>query len=177
MFAAQQFSSSPKLAGTPFPNSDQATSAPAAQPSGSSMAPWPDLEDLTTSVSKGKGIVLLHDFHRHTAEAMPQLLLQLKLAGYKIVHMVPKEQLNSIPKYDEMLDHRESLSSRAQQGYAAAPGNVAATHRARTMYMYVPAHRNSTQIKKDQKTPTTGATDTAIAWLWHLREVGADARA
>jgi peptidoglycan/xylan/chitin deacetylase (PgdA/CDA1 family) len=51
---------------------------------------------------RGKGIVLLHDFHRNTAEALPELLRHLKLAGYKIVHMVPKEQLTTVPKYDEL---------------------------------------------------------------------------
>ena len=39
---------------------------------------------------RGRGIVLLHDFHRNTAEAMPQLLRQLKLAGYKICTHGPK---------------------------------------------------------------------------------------
>ena len=40
---------------------------------------------------RGKGIVLLHDFHRNTAAAMPELLRQLKAAGYTIVHFEPRE--------------------------------------------------------------------------------------
>jgi peptidoglycan/xylan/chitin deacetylase (PgdA/CDA1 family) len=87
---------------------------------------------------RGKGVVLLHDFHRNTAEALPELLGQLKLAGYKVVHMVPKVQLTTISKYDEMFDHRENLSSSAEPGSAAAPGHVAATHHRRSMFMYVP---------------------------------------
>jgi peptidoglycan/xylan/chitin deacetylase (PgdA/CDA1 family) len=94
----------------------------------------------------GKGIVLLQDFHRNTAEALPELLRQLKLAGYKIVHMVSKEQLTTVPKYDEMFNHRENISSGV--GPAATPGHDAATHR--SMYMYVPAHKGA---------PTTGTTD------------------
>ncbi|MGA8314959.1 MAG: polysaccharide deacetylase family protein, partial [Bradyrhizobium sp.] len=31
----------------------------------------------------GKGIILLHDFHKHTAEALPELLHRLKAGGYK----------------------------------------------------------------------------------------------
>ena len=40
---------------------------------------------------RGKGIVLLHDFHRNTAAAMPELLRQLKAAGYNIVHFERRE--------------------------------------------------------------------------------------
>jgi hypothetical protein len=75
---------------------------------------------------RGKGIVLLHDFHHNTAEALPELLRQLKLAGYEVVHMVPKEQLTTISKYDEMFDRRGNFSSSAEPGSAASPGHVAA---------------------------------------------------
>ncbi len=37
----------------------------------------------------GKGILLLHDIHERTAEALPNLLNRLNLAGYHIVHVVP----------------------------------------------------------------------------------------
>jgi peptidoglycan/xylan/chitin deacetylase (PgdA/CDA1 family) len=59
----------------------------------------------------GKGIILMHDFKKHTAEAMPELIAQLKAGGYKVVHMVPKGELTTIPKYDEMLTHEDKLSS------------------------------------------------------------------
>ena len=36
----------------------------------------------------GKGIILMHDFKRHTAEALPELIRELKAGGYKVVHMV-----------------------------------------------------------------------------------------
>ena len=47
----------------------------------------------------------MHDFHRNTAEALPELIRQLKAGGYKVVHMVPKAELNTVPKYDEMVRH------------------------------------------------------------------------
>jgi peptidoglycan/xylan/chitin deacetylase (PgdA/CDA1 family) len=59
----------------------------------------------------GKGIVLVHDFKHHTAEALPELLRQLKAGGYKMVHMVPKGEVITVPKYDEMLSHEDKLSS------------------------------------------------------------------
>ena len=40
----------------------------------------------------GKGIVLMHDFQRATAEAAPELLKELKANGYKIVFLKAKEQ-------------------------------------------------------------------------------------
>jgi peptidoglycan/xylan/chitin deacetylase (PgdA/CDA1 family) len=51
----------------------------------------------------GKGIILMHDFQKGTAEAMPQLLAKMKAGGFKIVHMVPKDQLQTLAKYDEMM--------------------------------------------------------------------------
>ena len=53
----------------------------------------------------------MHDFHRHTAEALPELIRQLKAGGYKVVHMVPKGAVSTVPKYDEMLAHEDKLSS------------------------------------------------------------------
>ena len=48
----------------------------------------------------------MHDFHKNTAEALPELLRQLKGSGYKVVHMVSRQSLTTIPKYDEMVIQR-----------------------------------------------------------------------
>ena len=50
-----------------------------------------------------KGIILMHDFQRGTAEALPKLLDTLKAGGYKVVFMKPKTSLASLPQYDEMV--------------------------------------------------------------------------
>jgi peptidoglycan/xylan/chitin deacetylase (PgdA/CDA1 family) len=60
---------------------------------------------------RGKGIILMHDFHRNTAEALPELLRQLKAGGYNVVHMVPNGVLSTLPKYDEMVKPQDKLSS------------------------------------------------------------------
>jgi len=39
--------------------------------------------------AKGKGILLLHDIHERTVDALPGLLRELKARGYRIVHVVP----------------------------------------------------------------------------------------
>ena len=53
----------------------------------------------------------MHDFHKNTAEALPELLHQLKGSGYKAVHMVPRQPLTTLPKYDEMVNQQDKLSS------------------------------------------------------------------
>jgi peptidoglycan/xylan/chitin deacetylase (PgdA/CDA1 family) len=58
----------------------------------------------------GKGIILMHDFRHATAEAMPELLRQLKAAGYKVVHVVPKAPVTTLAKYDDMVRQQDKLS-------------------------------------------------------------------
>jgi peptidoglycan/xylan/chitin deacetylase (PgdA/CDA1 family) len=70
------------------------------------------VKSLMTKLAKnGKGIILMHDFQKGTAEAMPEILKQLKAGGYKIVHMVPKDQLASLPKYDDMVKAKDKFSN------------------------------------------------------------------
>lgn len=57
----------------------------------------------------GKGIVLMHDFQHATAEALPTLLDQLKLNGYKVVHMRAKGTLKPLPQYDELVRKEQKL--------------------------------------------------------------------
>ncbi len=51
----------------------------------------------------GKGIILMHDFQKHTAEALPELLRRLKAGGYKVVKMRAKAPVETLPQYDEAL--------------------------------------------------------------------------
>ncbi len=63
-------------------------------------------EQVTKSVldkldKKGKGIVLLHDFQKHTAAGTLDMLNQLKAKGYKIVHMRAKANVTTLAEFDE----------------------------------------------------------------------------
>jgi peptidoglycan/xylan/chitin deacetylase (PgdA/CDA1 family) len=49
----------------------------------------------------GKGIILMHDFHKHTAEALPELLHRLKAGGYKVVQMKAKAPVQTLAQYDD----------------------------------------------------------------------------
>jgi hypothetical protein len=39
--------------------------------------------------AKGKGILLLHDIHQRTVEALPTIFAELKARGFRVVHVVP----------------------------------------------------------------------------------------
>jgi peptidoglycan/xylan/chitin deacetylase (PgdA/CDA1 family) len=51
----------------------------------------------------GKGIILMHDFQKHTAEALPTLLRRLKAGGYKVVQIKAKAPVQTLSEYDEAL--------------------------------------------------------------------------
>jgi peptidoglycan/xylan/chitin deacetylase (PgdA/CDA1 family) len=51
----------------------------------------------------GKGIFLMHDFQKHTGEALPALLARLKAGGYKVVQIRAKTTFQTLPEYDEAL--------------------------------------------------------------------------
>jgi peptidoglycan-N-acetylglucosamine deacetylase len=63
------------------------------------------LESVMTKLKKlGKGIILMHDFQHPTALALPELLVQLKSNGYRVVQLTAKNTIATLPQYDsEML--------------------------------------------------------------------------
>ena len=62
------------------------------------------IDNVMKKVEKlGKGIILMHDFQKHTAEALPELLHKLKAGGFKVVKMIAKAPVQTIAQYDEEL--------------------------------------------------------------------------
>jgi len=51
----------------------------------------------------GKAIILMHDVHPWTANAVRDMLAQMKAGGYKIVQMKAKEPIKTLPEYDDMV--------------------------------------------------------------------------
>ena len=49
----------------------------------------------------GKGIILMHDFQKPTAEALPAILAELKKGGYKVVAMTGKTPVEPIEEYKQ----------------------------------------------------------------------------
>jgi peptidoglycan/xylan/chitin deacetylase (PgdA/CDA1 family) len=70
---------------------------------------------MTKLQKHGKGIVLMHDFQAGTAQAVPQLLAELKANGFKIVHMRPKFAVTTLPQYDEELAKETKLPTVSQR--------------------------------------------------------------
>jgi hypothetical protein len=57
----------------------------------------------------------MHDFQHATAEAIGTLLDQLKLNGYKIVHMTAKAPVQTLPAYDEQMLKDQKLPTVSQR--------------------------------------------------------------
>jgi peptidoglycan/xylan/chitin deacetylase (PgdA/CDA1 family) len=55
---------------------------------------------MSKLASRGKGIILMHDFQRATADDLAALLAELKANGYRVVHMKPKEPVKTLANYD-----------------------------------------------------------------------------
>ena len=55
-----------------------------------------------------KGIILMHDIQASTARALPTLLAELKARGYKVVHIRPKAEVQTVAQYDaRVMDQAE----------------------------------------------------------------------
>ncbi|WP_322517323.1 polysaccharide deacetylase family protein [Rhodopseudomonas palustris] len=68
------------------------------------------VDTVMTKVDKlGKGIILMHDFQKSTAEALPELLRRLKEGGYKVVQMKAKAPVVTMAKYDDELAKSNAL--------------------------------------------------------------------
>lgn len=73
---------------------------------------------LTQLAGRHKGILLFHDIQPSTAHALPALLAELKKRGFKVVHMVPKEPVRTLPEYDA---RAAKLLSRKLEAAKATP--------------------------------------------------------
>lgn len=53
--------------------------------------------------SKGRGILLFHDIQPSTAEGLSDLLFELKVRGFKVVHLVPRQEQVTVAEYDRRI--------------------------------------------------------------------------
>lgn len=72
--------------------------------------------------ARGRGIILMHDIHRSTADAVPQLLAQLKAGGYQVVQLKPKEKVDLIA--DVTPPEKPAHTQRARKRGKAAAGKT-----------------------------------------------------
>jgi hypothetical protein len=85
------------------------------------------VETVMTKVNKlGKGIILMHDFQKHTGEALPTLLARLKAGGFKVVQMKAKAPVQTLAQYDaEVVKDAKlpTISSRPVSSVVQTVGN------------------------------------------------------
>ena len=73
---------------------------------------------------QGKGIILMHDFHKHTAEALPDILKRLKAEGFKVVAMRAKAPVQTLPQYDEEVLKDSKLPTVSQRPVSSVVTDV-----------------------------------------------------
>lgn len=78
--------------------------------------------------ARGKGILLLHDIHARTVDALPKILTELKAKGYRIVHVVAAtpDRPATPTEPDDWLVHRPSDETPVAKWPAIAPVDLAA---------------------------------------------------
>jgi peptidoglycan/xylan/chitin deacetylase (PgdA/CDA1 family)/membrane-associated phospholipid phosphatase len=82
----------------------------------------------------GRGILLLHDIHERTVEALPVILSALKAGGYHIVHVVPANaqvaRTETTPEQWVLSRHHsgEQIASTAAEPAKTAESNEPAKH-------------------------------------------------
>jgi peptidoglycan-N-acetylglucosamine deacetylase len=93
---------------------------------------------LAQLAKQKKGIILMHDIHAWTAAQLPDLLKELHDRGYKVVHFVPKGQIETIASYDAAAEKALAAKAAAKAAnpmvsrsivwpMASAPGTDVAT--------------------------------------------------
>lgn len=85
---------------------------------------------------RGKGIILMHDIHKRTAQALPIILAQIKAKGFKIVHLTAKAPVVTLAEFDETIEKEAKglpqvgaerpMSSVVKTVGGAAPSDAAA---------------------------------------------------
>jgi peptidoglycan/xylan/chitin deacetylase (PgdA/CDA1 family) len=72
---------------------------------------------------RGRGIILLHDIHASTAQAVPEMLALLKAKGFKVVHLRPKSAVQTLAGYQGPPDNAKPGAVRRHGIVRAKAGN------------------------------------------------------
>ena len=81
---------------------------------------------------RGKGIILFHDIHAVTAKALPTILTELKAKNFKVVHLVPKTTLTTLPNYDRPSVAHVAANSSAEPTASSTAHKHARRHKSQT---------------------------------------------
>lgn len=75
--------------------------------------------------ARGRGIILMHDIHKWTADAVPQVLAQLKAGGYKVVQLKAKTPVELIADVSPPVkpSHPQITRTRSKTAAGRVKGN------------------------------------------------------
>jgi hypothetical protein len=66
----------------------------------------------------------MHDFQQVTATALPELLSQLRAEGYRVVHVRPKDTVQTLPEYDASIAKEQKLPTVSERSTTAVVRTV-----------------------------------------------------
>ena len=113
---------------------------------------------MTKLEKKGKGIILMHDFQHATANAMPDLLNELKAKGYKVVHMKAKAPLTTLAQWDDAAKKEVKSAGIGPTGRRRASCARSRTRRRRSPQPRRPRQRGE-EIERPPRPSRTAARD------------------
>ena len=108
---------------------------------------------------KGKGILLLHDIQPATALALPELLRQLRVKGYRIVHVVPRGSEPAVPMAEAAPASVAPVQAAPARAAAAAIVPVSAFPARTPMLPPKPAVRDEPAEASPEPAVTASAAD------------------
>ena len=79
---------------------------------------------LSQLAKKGRGVILFHDIQPSTAGGIRALLGELKAKGYRIVHIVSKNHIATLPEFDAMANREAQRRKLALTGQPLANRSV-----------------------------------------------------
>jgi peptidoglycan/xylan/chitin deacetylase (PgdA/CDA1 family) len=117
---------------------------------------------MADAAAKRKGIILFHDIHASTAEALPRILDGLKARGFRVVHLVSKTGLKTVAEYDTLAQQE---LARRRLALARSPLAKRAVSWPLPEVRPVKAGEKATREAKDAKPAkeAASAADTAVA--------------
>jgi len=117
---------------------------------------------LTQLAARHKGILLFHDIQPSTAQALPALLSELKKRGFKVVHMVPKEDARTLSAYDERAT--KMLARKLQAGKTPLADRAVTWQQSQTVEPEVLPWATQTTGSTQSSTASPAANPASVPW-------------
>ena len=115
--------------------------------------------------AKGKGVILMHDIQPSTVGAIVPLLDELRLRGYKVVHVVPKARITTLPEYDAAIAKAFSDKAKAAADNPLADRSVVWTASPPEAAVEAGAKGRGPSLRRSPKQTTAAPAQDMLPWL------------